>query len=297
MNGAHRMQLRIATCQFPVDRNIERNCGYITRQMKAARGAGAHVAHFSESCLGGYAGFEVKTFRGYDWDLLRKCTLEVMDLACQLKLWTILGSNHPLTGKHKPHNSLYVINDRGKIVNRYDKMFCCGDRSGKSDDLKYYTPGSKFVVVTIKGVKCGLLICHDYRYPELYRQYKKLGAKLVFHSYHCGNTSAGSLRKSFNIWGVTAPPAMQTAAASNNVWISANNTSKRECSFGSFVVRPDGIITGKLPRNRAGLLMTAIDTRTEYYDASEAWRDRAMNGIYHSGRLVRDRRSRNRRSL
>jgi hypothetical protein len=90
---------------------------------------------------------------------------------------------------------------------------------------------------------------------------------------------------------------MQAAAANNNVWISANNTSRRESSFGSFVVRPDGIITGKLPRHRAGLLITTIDTKTEYYDASEAWRDRAMNGIYHSGTLVKDRRSRDRISL
>ena len=267
------MKLKIATCQFPVDENIERNRDYIIRQMKAAKGADVDVAHFSESCLGGYGGKEVSTFKGYDWDLLRKCTLDIMDLAGQLKLWTILGSNHPLTGKHKPHNSLYVINDRGKIVDRYDKMFCCGDQSEKKYDLKYYSPGSKFVVVTIKGVKCGFLICHEYRYPELYRQYKKLGAELVFHSYHCGNNTAARLRQTLNIWGVTAPPTMQAAAANNSVWISANNTSRRECSFGSFVVRPDGIITGKLARNRA------------------------VNGIYHSGTLVKDRRSRDRTSL
>ena len=34
-----------------------------------------------------------------------------------------------------------------------------------------------------------------------------------------------------------------------------------------------------------------IDQDKPFYDASCNWRDRAMRGIYHSGRLVRDRRS------
>ena len=60
------------------------------------------------------------------WDLLRQCTEAIADLSRKLKLWVILGSNHRLTGRHKPHNSLYVINDCGSVVNRYDKMFVPG---------------------------------------------------------------------------------------------------------------------------------------------------------------------------
>ena len=291
------MKLRIATCQFPVDKDIAQNHGYVIRQMKAAKKARADVVHFSEVCLGGYADIEFKTFKGYNWDLLRQCTLAIMELAGKLNLWVILGSNHSLTGKHKPHNSLYVINPKGKLIDRYDKMFCTGDGSEKCYDLKYYSPGSTFVVFFVKGVECGLLICHDYRYPELYREYKKRGVQLVFHAYHNGHTSASKLKKAHNIWGVTVPPAMQTAAASNHLWISCSNTSRRESSWGSFMVRPDGIITGRLPRNKAGVLISTIDTRAPYYDASVAWRDRAMKKIYHSGTLVKDKRSTDRKCL
>jgi hypothetical protein len=31
----------------------------------------------------------------------------------------VLGSAHPLTPPHRPHNSLYVISDQGHVVNRY----------------------------------------------------------------------------------------------------------------------------------------------------------------------------------
>ena len=45
-------------------------------------------------------------------------------LANELDLWVLLGSTHQLTGLHKPHNSLYVIDSVGEIVDRYDKRFC-----------------------------------------------------------------------------------------------------------------------------------------------------------------------------
>ena len=106
------------------------------------------------------------------------------------------------------------------------------------------------------------------------------------------------LARAGNIWGVIVPPTMQAYAANNFMWISANNTSARESSWPSFVVRPDGVIVSRLRRHQAGMLITTIDTKAKLYDASSAWRDRAMQGIYHSGKLVKnDPRSRNRRTI
>lgn len=78
-----------------------------------------------------------------------------------------------LTGDHKPHNSLYIINATGSIVDRYDKRFCAGDPEESAGGLVHYTPGDHLSVFTINGIRCGALICHDYRYPELYREYKR----------------------------------------------------------------------------------------------------------------------------
>lgn len=96
-----------------------------------------------------------------------------------------------MTGRHKPHNSLYIIDDRGDLVDRYDKRFCAGDGSPnpQTGDLANYSPGNHFSVFSINGVRCGALICHDYRYPELYRQYKRRGVEVMFHFYHAGNIS------------------------------------------------------------------------------------------------------------
>lgn len=35
-----------------------------------------------------------------------------------------------------------------------------------------------------------VLICYDYRFPELYREYKRSGVEIMFHSFHAANASA-----------------------------------------------------------------------------------------------------------
>ena len=37
-------------------------------------------------------------------------------------------------------------------------------------------------------MRCGVLICHDFRYDELYREYLLRGVQLMLHSYHNGHS-------------------------------------------------------------------------------------------------------------
>lgn len=304
-------RLTVATCQFPVDADIARNGRYVLRQMRYARQQGADVAHFPEACLSGYAGSDFPSYAGFDWDLLDRVTRQVLELAGQLELWVVLGSTHRLTGEHKPHNSLYVIDGAGSIVDRYDKRFCSGDPDGRTGDLAHYTPGDHASVFTINGVRCGALICYDYRYPELYREYRRHDVQLVFHSYHAAHLTPARMARiraavgedlqrlnpGGTYPGITMPAMMTAEAAANHVWISCPNSSARESCWGAFFVRADGVTTGRLPRNRAGVLLSTVDTEAALYDSTAAWRDRAMAGVLHSGTLVTDPRSRRRTQL
>jgi predicted amidohydrolase len=305
------MNIKVGTCQFPTSANIDENLEYVLRQMKIAKDLGADVVHFPEACLSGYPPHDFHSYQEFDWKLLEESSLQVLTRAKELRIWVILGSTHKLTGRNKPHNSLYIINDSGKLADRYDKMFCAGDKTGKTGDLAYYSPGNHFSVFNIKGIRCGVLICHEYRYPELYREYKRKGVQLMFHSYHAANMKRAQFREmqrqvgfefhKFNrgttLPEITMPATMQAAAASSHVWISCSNSSARESCWPSFFVRPDGVITGRLRRNVSGVLISMVDTKEKLYDSTAVWRNRAMKGIYYSGKLVKDRRSRERKSL
>ena len=305
------MKLIVATCQFPVSEALAANTWYVLQQMHQAKKRGAHVVHFCEGSLSGYAGTNFDSFQGFDWALLKDCSQEVLQLARELRVWVLLGSSHSLSGRRRPHNCVYVINDNGEIVDRYDKRFCAGDRGGKTGELAHYTPGDHFSVFTIRGLRCGVLICHDYRYPELYREYKKQGVHVMFHSYHAANIKPERLRAMRKQVGsefhglnsgttlpeITMPATMQAAAASSHVWISCANSSSRESCWPAFFVRADGVITGRLRRNRTGVLISTVDPRQPLYDSTNAWRERAMLGVFHSGRLVRDSRSQNHTEL
>ncbi|HEY2550637.1 MAG TPA: hypothetical protein VGI64_08670 [Streptosporangiaceae bacterium] len=96
--------------------------------------------------------------------------------------------------------------------------------------------------------------------------------------------------------GITMPAAMTAAAACNHLWISCPNTSRPESCWPAFFVRADGITTGRLRRNRPGVLLTTVDTQQPLYDSTAAWSDRAMAGQLHSGTLPSDPRSADRTS-
>lgn len=303
------MTLAVVTAQFAVSADLDANLAAVERLMRQARAAGGDVVHFPEAALSGYAGVDFETFEGFDWSRLEAATRRVMALAAELELWTVIGSAHRLSDGRKPHNCAYVVAASGQLVDRYDKRFCAGDAAGLTGDLAHYTPGDHFAVFEIKGVRCGVLICHDYRYPELYRAYHRQGVRMMFHGFHAGGLSAERfaqmeagvgthlLTGGTTLPAITMPAGMIASASNNNLWISCPNSCAPRSCWPSFFVRPDGVITGALALETEGLLFSEVDLAADIYDSTVAWRGRAIDGVLHSGDLVEDPRSMDRTAL
>lgn len=276
-------QLLVATCQFPVSGELAENADWIRRQMREAAEKNADIVHFSEVALSGYAGIDRPDMRNYDWQQHKREIQSIMRAAKELDQWVVLGSAHRLTGENRPHNSLYVISNKGEVVDRYDKRFCT------TGDLKHYSPGNHFVTFEIRGVRCGLLICYDIRFPELYREYSKLGVQVVFHSFHNARQKPGSIHPKI------MPPTAQARAASNGMFLSVNNSSAAR-SWPSIFITPDGLIQQRLETDQPGVMVNRVNTQKKYYDASRAFRQQSIAGTLHSGDLVEDYRSESRTS-
>ena len=74
-------------------------------------------------------------------------------------------------------NSCPVINRNGEIVCTYNKNHLFSYYGCAEGD--FITAGENPVMVVLDGIKIGLSICYDIRFPEIYRAYRKVGADLM----------------------------------------------------------------------------------------------------------------------
>ena len=137
--------------------------------MRLSAAAGARLAHFPEGFLSGYAVANVAAWEDVDWAVVRDELEDVASLAGELGIWVVLGSAHPLTPPHSPHNSLYVISDEGRLVDRYDKRKC-----SHTEVTRFYTPGFESVVFDVDGFRFGMAICIEINFSDLFADYGRL---------------------------------------------------------------------------------------------------------------------------
>ncbi|MCD4831935.1 MAG: carbon-nitrogen hydrolase family protein [Anaerohalosphaeraceae bacterium] len=263
--------LKIATCQFAVGGSIAGNAENITDFLHKAKDGGADIVHFSECSLSGYGGSDFDSFAGYDWDLLKAKTEKIIALAAELKIWIALGSTHRLNAPNKPHNCLYLINSEGEIVGRYDKRFAT------ERDLAFYTPGNRFVTFELNSVKCALLICFDLRFPEVYRELKKMGVKCILQSFYNAGQNSDSIHRHI------MQQTMQCRAATNYFWVSMANSCREYAPYASCFIQPDGEITKKLELNKPGVMINTVNTNAAFYDPTEKFRNATMGGKLTNG--------------
>jgi predicted amidohydrolase len=106
----------------------------------------------------------------------------LMALAHELQIFLHVGSLAIRLDQTRVANRSYVIDPKGEIVARYDKlhMFDVDLAGGESyRESQYYCPGAKAVVVDLPFARLGLTICYDLRFPALYRTLATAGAEVI----------------------------------------------------------------------------------------------------------------------
>lgn len=82
----------------------------------------------------------------------------------------------------RPWNTSVVLDPAGHVVARYRKIHLfdvnVGDGASYRESAST-SPGAAAVVAPLPGLKLGLSVCYDVRFPELYRRLADLGAELA----------------------------------------------------------------------------------------------------------------------
>lgn len=108
----------------------------------------------------------------------------IRDAAAKWGLWMHVGSL-AFKGEREDGrwtNRSFVIDDRGEIRARYDKihLFDVDLATGESwRESSVYGPGEQVVAVDTPWARMGLSICYDMRFPDLYRALTNAGATIL----------------------------------------------------------------------------------------------------------------------
>ena len=96
-------------------------------------------------------------------------------LAKEYAVNIVAGSGANLT-KGKVYNTAFVFDRKGDCIASYDKTHLF---SPMGEDA-FFTPGDHLCRFTLEGVRCGLIICYDLRFPELTRSLAVEGLDVLF---------------------------------------------------------------------------------------------------------------------
>lgn len=293
MSENNRVRLAVAQTilrEDPRNSNELRESGReVRRLMREAREAGARVVHFPEGAacsphkriMSATGPDEVgpADWDRVQWDVLRQELRTTAELARELGLWTVLGSVHRLTPPHRPHNSLYVLSDQGKVATRYDERLL-----SKTKVSYMYAPGTNPLTFEVDGVRFGCTLGMEVHFPEVFGEYERLDVDCVLFS-----TTGGASNDD------TFATEAQGHAAANSYWVSFSVGAQHSSIAPSGVVGPDGRWLARCPQDgTSSVVVVDLDDSSDdiamAVSQARPWRRTARAGAYDP-HFVEDPRS------
>ncbi|GAB5387569.1 MAG: carbon-nitrogen hydrolase family protein [Alphaproteobacteria bacterium] len=268
-------RLKVATAQFAICSDFATNLAHILRLSTQAAQAGAQVVHFPEGALSGYGPADWPDWTGFDWAALKDATDSLCKLASDLVLWIVCGTvQPPRTPEALPSNSVLVINPDGQISGRYDKQRC------SANDRRAFAQGDQPMIFEIEGVKCAVLICLDWAFPELWAELSEHQVELVFHS--AASDKGGDTP---HIASTVIPSVMQSYAWLHHYAISLSNSARPGQHFASLWVQRSGHFGQSAMIDTPGLALNALKDASDQdaffsmvRDFRQSARSQALNG-------------------
>ncbi|SNY55450.1 Predicted amidohydrolase [Paractinoplanes atraurantiacus] len=252
--------------------------------MREAAAHDARLVHFPEGAVSGYAGMAKTYYSGWrvNWEPVADELRRTMALAAELGIWVVAGGNHRLSGRHRPHNSLWVINDQGTLADRYDKRLL-----SHSEITGYYTPGDHVCTFEVDGFRFGCLLCIEVNFPELWLEQHALGVDCVLFSTYSEDP----------IFEVIA----RGHAATNNFWVSIAVPAQCAPAAASAVVGPHGYVLGHARTDAPDVICVDLDRTDPALDVAltkaRPWRETARAGDIYTAARITDPRSTDRTTI
>ncbi|MFL5667298.1 MAG: nitrilase-related carbon-nitrogen hydrolase [Ktedonobacteraceae bacterium] len=152
-----------------------------------------------------------------------------------------------------------IIAHSGKVVGAYRKQTIA------EDEVNWFAPGLTRAVFHHPKVVFGVSICADIDTPEIFTEYAKLGAHIVFEAAAPGLYGSQATRNwlsGYQWWQNECHNKLGQYAHDNNIYIAvatqAGRTSDEDFPGGGYVFGPDGTCLSTTSDWSEGVLYVAL---------------------------------------
>jgi len=248
------MRLPVALVQLDATGDVDGNIDRATSMADAAAAGGARLVVLPEYIQ--YRGAD-DGFRASARPIPGPFSDAFAEVARRRDAWILAGSLAEAAGDpERPCNTSVLIAPDGSIAAAYRKihMFDVAVDAGPVDtESARVTPGDTAVVAEVDGVKIGLTVCYDLRFPELYRTLALAGAEVMTVP------SNFTERTGRDHWEVL----LRARAIENGAWVLAPGQAggpPGQPAFGrSMVVDPWGTVVAQAP-DGVGIVHADVET-------------------------------------
>jgi NAD+ synthase (glutamine-hydrolysing) len=246
------LRLALAQHDFPVGA-VAANAARVSELREQAREGGAALVVFPELTLSGYPAEDLLLRPSF----LAACASELKALAVSTQgIAALVGHPH---SEGEVFNAASLLRE-GCIEVTAQKQAL--PNYGVFDDKRYFRSGHESIVLTIDGVRVGLLICEDVWVPEPAAQAARAGAELIVVI----NASPWDRAKPFEREAVLVSRARETSCAFAYVNL-VGGQDEVVYDGGSLLVNGDGSIAARAPAFVDALLWVEFDASTRTLQA------------------------------
>ncbi len=172
-------RLRVALVQLDAGSDPEANIEMAVRMADQAAADGARLVALPEYLQ--YRGND-EGYRASARPIPGPFTDAFAAVARRHSAWILAGSLAEAGPEGRPYNTSVLIDPDGAVAATYRKihLFDVAIKDGPADrESDRVTAGDRVVVADLDGIRLGLSICYDLRFPELYRALAGAGAEIL----------------------------------------------------------------------------------------------------------------------
>jgi predicted amidohydrolase len=249
--------MRVAVCQMRSGEDVEANVDAALAAVRRAADLGVDLVVLPE--LFAYLGPVARVAEIAEPLPGGPVAGALADVARERSIWLLGGSVHERAGD-RIHNTAPLFDRNGELVATYRKIHLFDvDLDGQPPfrESAVFTEGTELVTHDVEGIRVGLAICYDLRFPELFRGLMTLGTELIVLP------AQFQQRTGVAHWEVLVRARAiedQCFVAAAAQWGDFGPSEERRRSFGhSMIVGPWGDVLAEAPEQGDDVRVAEID--------------------------------------